>query len=170
VSSKDAKKPDAAQKFGHILRSLRIGRKMGLTDLARASEIDPALLSKIETGKRLPPELPTLLRLTEALDIADESTQFAELLALTDQARNPALHEMAEKMRGGHAWNPFADPMAEEAPIFCSTVAELVARVTEYAILNPPDLITVRTPAGTTQRFEVLASALPKRSKKGGDR
>ena len=160
---------DQPKLFGHLLRRLRIGRKMGLVDLARAADIDPALLSKIETGKRLPPDLPGLLRLTQALDIAEESTQFAELLALTDRARNPALHDMAAKMGGGKLWNPFADPMHEEAPIFCSTVAELVARVTEYAITNQPDYITVRTASGTTQRFEVLASS-PKRSKKGGAR
>ena len=158
----------AAQAFGDLLRRIRSGRKLGLADLAKASGIDPALLSKIETGKRLPPELPTLLRLTQALDIPEESEQFAELLSLTDQARNPEIHAMAERMRGGKTWNPFADPMREEAPIFCSTVAELVARVAEYSITNDPVLITVRTDSGTTQRFEVLASP-SKRSKKGGN-
>jgi len=114
--------------------------------------------------------LPTLLRLTHALDIPDESDRFAELLDLTDEARNPALHAMAAKMGGGKLWNPFADPMREDPPIFCSTVAELVAKVAEYAITNPPVMITVRTVSGTTQKFEVLASAPSKRSKKGGGR
>ena len=170
VKVKRTTRNPAAQAFGDLLRRIRSGRKLGLADVAKVSDIDPALLSKIETGKRLPPELPTLLRLTQALDIPEESEQFAELLSLTDQARNPELHAMAEKMRGGKSWNPFADPMHKDAPIFCSTRAELVAKVTEYSITNNPVLITVRTASGTTQRFEVLAPAVSKRSKKGGGR
>jgi transcriptional regulator with XRE-family HTH domain len=169
VTAKRSTANPAAQAFGDLLRRIRVGRKLGLADVARASSIDSALLSKIETGKRLPPELPTLLRLTQALNIPEESEHFAELLSLTDQARNPALHAMAEKMRGGKSWNPFDAPMHEEAPVFCSTLAELISKSNEHAIRTNADSIIVKSESGVTTRFEILASS-PKRSKKGGDR
>jgi hypothetical protein len=93
--------------------------------------------------------------------VPEDSSQFAELLGLMDQARNPALHAMAEKMRGGKPWNPFTDPMHEDPPMFCGSVAELVARVTEYAITNQPEVITIRTASGRTQKFELLHEPNP---------
>jgi transcriptional regulator with XRE-family HTH domain len=42
-----------------------------LRQVAHPSGIDPALLSKYETGKRLPPGLPTLVELAKALKVPD---------------------------------------------------------------------------------------------------
>ena len=48
--------------IGHKLRALRLGKKMGLVELGRHTDLSPAMLSKIERG-RLYPTLPTLLRI-----------------------------------------------------------------------------------------------------------
>jgi transcriptional regulator with XRE-family HTH domain len=137
-----------------------------LVELAKASGFDPGLLSKIETGKRHPPDIPGLLRLAKALGVPEESGQFAELLAAADRAKNPALHEMALAMRGGEVWNPFsADLMNEEPPVFCESLAELVSKATERAITSNAEEITVKSSSGAIQKFRLLWNA--KKGKKG---
>src|SRR5579864_7991393 len=84
--------------FGSTLRHWRNARGLGLVDVANKIGIDPTLLSRIETDKRYPPELPTLVRLAKVLGIDEGSDDFAALLAAADRARNPALHEMASAM------------------------------------------------------------------------
>ena len=153
----NVKPPPRATSFGDLIRRIRTGRKLGLNAVAHTSGIDPALLSKIETGKRLPPDLPGLLRLADTLGIPEDSDQFAEILAAADRARNLALHEMASKMRGGRPWNPFsADLMNEQPPVFCNTRAELISRATEHAITTNAISITMKSESGTIQKFQVL--------------
>jgi transcriptional regulator with XRE-family HTH domain len=48
--------------IGEKLRSLRLGKSMGLVELGKHSGLSAALLSKLERGK-LFPTLPTLLRI-----------------------------------------------------------------------------------------------------------
>jgi transcriptional regulator with XRE-family HTH domain len=111
--------------FGSIVRQWRKARKLGIVEVAKAVGIDSGLLSRIETGKRYPPDLPVLTRLGKVLGIDEQSDDFTALLAAADRARNPGLHEMASAMRGGKAWNPFApDLMNELPPVFCDTLAD----------------------------------------------
>lgn len=49
-------------RIGPKLRALRLGKKLGLADLAEHTGLSPALLSKIERGQIFP-TLPTLLRI-----------------------------------------------------------------------------------------------------------
>jgi transcriptional regulator with XRE-family HTH domain len=157
VRVKRAKTPPEPQGFGALIRALRKARNLGLVELAKASGFDPGLLSRIETGKRYPPDLPGLLRLAKALGIPESSDQFAELLTEADRAQNPALHEMALAMRGGEPWNPFsADLMNEEPPVFCETLAELVSKATERAIRTDAEEITVKSSSGAIQKFRLL--------------
>jgi len=154
------------QSFGDLVRQLRRANKLGLVQVANSIRLDPGLLSRIETGKRFPPDLPVLLRLAEVLGVAEDSDQFAELLAAADRARNPELHAMASELRGGKPWNPFsADLMNEEPPIFCRSRAELISKATEHAITTNAISITVKSESGTVQKFQVLHE---QKSSKGG--
>jgi transcriptional regulator with XRE-family HTH domain len=143
--------------FGNIIRHWRKARKLGIVEVANAVGIDPGLLSRIETGKRLPPELPVLVRLAKVLGVPEASDDFAELLTAADRGRNPELHAMASAMRGGKPWNPFAaDLMNELPPVFCRTLAEMVARATERAITTSAVSITVKSADGAVQKYQVL--------------
>jgi len=144
--------------FGSIVRHWRKARKLGIVEVANAVGIDSGLLSRIETGKRYPPEIPVLVRISKALGIDEGSDDFAELLAAADRARNPELHAMASAVRGGKAWNPFsADLMNELPPVFCDTLAEMVARATERAISTTAVSITVKSESGAVQKFQILS-------------
>jgi transcriptional regulator with XRE-family HTH domain len=159
--------PSGPQPFGDLLRGLRKARNLGLVELANASGFDPGLLSKIETGKRYPPEIPGLLSLAGALGVPEDSDQFGELLMAADRARNPALHQMALAMHGTGVWNPFsADRMNELEPIFCKTLAELVSRAIERAITADAESITVKSASGEIQKFVLLWDAKPKKKKR----
>ena len=153
----------AFQTFGDQIRHLRKAKHLGLVDVANASGIDPGLLSRIETGKRYPPDLPGLVRLAKVLGVPEESDQFAELLAAADRARNPELHQMAAAMRGGKPWNPFsADLINELPPVFCGNLAELISKATERAITTEAQEITVKSGSGAVQKFRLM----PKRKGK----
>jgi transcriptional regulator with XRE-family HTH domain len=160
VAVKRNKKPPPPQAFGDMIRGLRKARNLGLVELAKASGFDPGLLSRIETGKRYPPDIPGLLRLAKALGVPETSDQFGELLAAADRAKNPALHDMALAMGGGETWNPFsADLMNEEPPVFCESLAELVSKATERAITGDAEEITVKSSSGAIQKFRLLWDA-----------
>jgi transcriptional regulator with XRE-family HTH domain len=151
------KPPGGPLPFGTLVRTWRHARKLGIVEVAKAMGIDSGLLSRIETGKRYPPEIPALTRLAKVLGIDEGSDDFAALLAAADRARNPSLHEMALAMRGGKPWNPFsADIMNELPPVFCDTLAEMVARATERAISSGAVSITVKSADGAVQKFQVL--------------
>jgi transcriptional regulator with XRE-family HTH domain len=154
------------QSFGSMIRALRKARNLGLVELANASGFDPGLLSRIETGKRYPPEIPGLLKLASALGVPEQSDQFGELLMAADRARNPELHEMAVAMHGTDVWNPFsADLMNEEPPVFCKTFAEMLSKATELAITTDAEEITVKSTSGAIQKFRLLWNA--KKGRKG---
>jgi transcriptional regulator with XRE-family HTH domain len=143
--------------FGSIVRQWRKARKLGIVEVAKAVGIDSGLLSRVETGKRYPPDLPVLTRLAKVLGIDEQSDDFTALLAAADRARNPALHDMALAMRGGKVWNPFApDLMNELPPVFCGTLAEMVARAAERAISTGATAITVKGGDGAVQKYQVL--------------
>ena len=54
--------------IGEKVRALRKKKKMGLVELGRHTGLSAALLSKIETGKLIPP-LPTLLRIAMVFSV-----------------------------------------------------------------------------------------------------
>lgn len=54
--------------IGEKIRMLRKEKKMGLVELGRHSGLSAALLSKVETGKLIPP-LPTLLRIAMVFSV-----------------------------------------------------------------------------------------------------
>ena len=73
-------------------------------------------------------------------------------------------------MRGGKAWNPFsADLMNELPPVFCGTLAEMVARPAERAISTRATAITVKSGDGGVPKFQVLLgqNSVKQRRKKG---
>ena len=151
------KPPGGPLPFGTLVRTWRHARKLGIVEVAKAMGIDSGLLSRIETGKRYPPEIPALTRLAKVLGIDEQSDDFAALLAAADRARNPELHEMASAIRGGKPWNPFsADLMSELPPVFCDTLAEFVARATQHAITTGAVSITVKAQDGAVQKFQLL--------------
>ena len=145
-------KPQAS--FGDLLRSIRNGRKLGLNQVAYASGIDPALLSKYETGKRLPPGLPTLVELAKALHVPEGSEDFRALLMAAERSRAPGVAEMLLEIS-----DHVARSSAKEAPpIFCDTRAELIAKATEGAIKGNAIEITIKSASGAVQQFRLLQS------------
>jgi transcriptional regulator with XRE-family HTH domain len=158
------------QGFGDLIRALRKAKNLGLVDVAKACGMDPGLLSRIETGKRYPPEIPGLVRLAKALGVPEGSDQFGELLAESERVRNPALYEMAVAMHGTKTWNPFsADRMNEEPPVFCKSLGELVSKATERAITTDAEEITVKSSSGAIQKFRLLWGVKPKNKKRMKD-
>jgi len=61
----------ATYSIGSKIRTLRLKKKMGLVELGTHTDLSPALLSKIETGK-LFPTLPTLLRIAMTFSVGLE--------------------------------------------------------------------------------------------------
>lgn len=66
-------------KFGELLKTLREQRDISLTELSRRCGIDLGNLSRIQTGERKPPELPHLLKIATALELAQDSPEWREL-------------------------------------------------------------------------------------------
>ena len=167
MSVKHDSNPSGPQAFGDLLRTFRKAKKLGLVELANASGFDPGLLSRIETGKRLPPDKPGLLRLAKALAIPEESSQFGELLVAAGQVRNPGFGELLIALNNPPLMSRFSGGMKdrfsavtkEEPLVFCETLAELVSKATERAITTDAESIIVRSASGAIQRFELLWDA-----------
>jgi transcriptional regulator with XRE-family HTH domain len=67
--------------FGGLVRKHRQRLKLSLSELARRIEMDQGLLSKIERGKRPPPQLvPHVQRIGAALGFGTESPELKELV------------------------------------------------------------------------------------------
>jgi transcriptional regulator with XRE-family HTH domain len=74
--------------FGRILRGHRERIGLTLNALARKIEMDQGLLSKIERGKRPPPQIvPHVQRIAAALGFPNGSSEFRELLAVAYRER-----------------------------------------------------------------------------------
>jgi transcriptional regulator with XRE-family HTH domain len=67
--------PDAASELGPRLRALRVGRGLGLRELARQLELSPSSISQIETGK-IRPSVQTLYALASALGATVDEVLF----------------------------------------------------------------------------------------------
>lgn len=139
--------------FGQLVRRKRRALEMSLEELAKHCKLDAASLSRIEQGQRKPPEMPRLIWIAEKLGIPLESPEFAVFLEAADRDRNPELHWMAKKMRGGSLWNPFAIP--EEKTVVCESLAELVSKAAEKAITSDSAEIVVRSSEGQRTIFRL---------------
>jgi transcriptional regulator with XRE-family HTH domain len=152
VKTKHSEPATAQTSFGVLLRSIRNGRKLGLNQVAYASGIDPALLSKYETGKRLPPSVPMLMELAKALSLPEDSEDFGALLKAAQRGRLPgaaeALLEISEHVARSSA--------NETPPVFCETRAELIAKATEGAITGNAIEITIKSVSGGIQQYRLL--------------
>ena len=165
VMSKKTQRMKLTGLFGEIVRRKRRALEMSLDALAKHCKMDAARLSRIEHGERLPPELPRLMLMAEKLGIPLESAEFAEFLEAADRDRNPGLHQMANQMRGGKLWNPFAAERWEKV-IACASLGELVAKATESAISRGAVEIAVRSQSGETITFRIVAKARRRKGKR----
>ena len=158
--------PTSTSVFGPLLRKKRIASGMGVVEFATACKINPGLLSRVESGKRPPPQMPGLVTFANQLQIPLDSDEFAELMAAADFDRNPALHRMALEMHGGGLWNPFAKREKDE--VLVSNLGELVSKAAEQAIRVEAAAITVHSPSGraTTYRLDAKKSASKKKERK----
>jgi transcriptional regulator with XRE-family HTH domain len=155
--------------FGPLLRAHRKACRIGLVDLAQAIGLDPALLSRVETGKRALPDLDVLNRCAVGLKIKPGSAEYRELelAAMSDlvfglngskaTTRNSAspsagMIELAREVAS-------AQPRAAQPSVeleFCSSVADLIGRATAYAVEAGATQITVESKSGEVRRFQVL--------------
>ncbi len=65
-------------KFGQILRELRHAKGLSQRALAEKIEVDFSYISKVENGRLPPPSADTIVKISQALDVAPD-----ELLSLT---------------------------------------------------------------------------------------
>ena len=74
--------------FGRLVREHRERLGFTMNELARKIEMDQGLLSKIERGKRPPPQLvPQVQRIAAALGLEVESAKFKELMEVAYRER-----------------------------------------------------------------------------------
>jgi transcriptional regulator with XRE-family HTH domain len=159
--------------FGDLIRALRKAKNLGLVDVANASGLDPGLLSRIETGKRNPPDLPVLTRLAEELEVSEDSETFAELVSAATRERAGYPDDADNHLAILHAsLNPPGKESTgppETYMTFCSTFAELVSKAIEQAIISDADQITVKSSSGEVQIFWLLTSTKTKNKKRSRD-
>ena len=151
--------------FGDLLRALRTARGIGLVALAHSAGVDPALLSRIETGKRKPSNTEMIERLMGPLGIAKDSEE------------HRALYRLAGFMTRDELWNAVVEAGTRQPPtprkdstdstVLCTSLADLVGQATVWAVGHGATAITVRASDGAVQRFRVLEE---QKSIKGGER
>jgi transcriptional regulator with XRE-family HTH domain len=152
--------------FGTLLRHIRKSRGLTLAQLSNASGIDPATISKMELGDRLPPELHIVVRIATALEIPEGSEGFKALVTLALDERASAGEAIAENEADpGTSGNPVSTlawnvlrptEVSKLVPVFVEDLAELIARSTAEAIRRSATSITIRFEDGSTKRYEVL--------------
>jgi transcriptional regulator with XRE-family HTH domain len=154
--SYDPLKPGMPLTFGKLLRHIRKSRGMTLAQVSEATGIDPATISKMELGDRLPPELHALVKIASALEIPEVSDGFNALatLALDERAGADEATEATQKISTALNLMRPTDAAAV-VPVFVNDLAELIARSMEEAIRRDAKSVTVRFEDGSTKRFEV---------------
>jgi transcriptional regulator with XRE-family HTH domain len=158
-----AEQTNAQQTFGGKLRHLRNTRRVGLRALAASTGIDFTALSRMENGRRRPPELGTLARIAVALGMVEGTTDFLALWALAERERNPLQAQYAEKVFSDlaalegvvviEAAKP--DSVSSErdypVPVLCRSLAELISKSNKLAIDASASEITVKSKSGVTK-------------------
>ena len=127
---------EAVRSVGERLRMLRQSQKLTLVELAKASEVDVATISRIETGK-MSGTLESHIRLAAALG-----------LKLTD------LYAGIEELRASRAATLL--PSAQQKDVYVhqagkSSITLLTSEIMQKQLM--PVLVTVQ-PGGSTQREE----------------
>ena len=79
--------PAPPTRFGKLLHTRRKDLRLTLTELAKGCGINDGNLSRIERGERMPPKLPSLIRLLGALKIDKDSPAWHEFLRTAARER-----------------------------------------------------------------------------------
>ena len=127
---------EAAKTVGARLRALRKSQKVTLVELAKASGVDAATISRIETGK-MSGTLQSHVRLAAALGV-----KLTELYAGIEEARAKDAVSVQPPLRGGEVYTHQAGK---------SALAMLTSDVLRKKLM--PMLITIQ-PGGSTHREE----------------
>ena len=80
-------KPAPPSRFGTLLHTRRKDLGLTLTELAEECGINDGNLSRMERGERMPPKLPSLIRLLGALKIDKDSPAWHEFLSTAARER-----------------------------------------------------------------------------------
>lgn len=92
-----ANRRDVAKSLGQVIIELRESVGLSQTALARAAKIDPAILSRLESGARDAVQFATLCRLAQALGVSLDDVAGATGLCEPKQ-RPTALPSRAEQL------------------------------------------------------------------------
>ena len=163
-----AEQTNTQQTFGGTLRHIRNARGIGLRPLAATTGINFTALSRMESGRRRPPELGTLAKIAAALGMVEGTTDFMALWALAERERDPKRAAFAEKVFKDllnvegvvviDACKP--DPAKPDSvssereypvPVLCRSLAELISRSNTLAIDANASEITVKSTSGVTK-------------------
>lgn len=115
--------------IGEKIRALRRGKKMGLVELGKHSGLSAALLSKIETGKLIPP-LPTLLRIAMVFSVGLD-------YFFTDDAKDDVLASSREDGAQGRTLVPDShdSKLAAATQVFSEEPVKLTERTSGTAMV-----------------------------------
>ena len=138
--------------FGEMIRQRREDLHISMAELAADCGLDQGNLSRIETGKRKPPELPFVLKMAERLQVPRDSQQFHDLLRraeeekYADRVQFPALASWLEdEALTGIAANV----------INCGTSGAMVSKAMEKALRSDAKEIAVKLPDGKTITYRL---------------
>lgn len=163
-----ATKPTTPPTFAAKLREIRESRGISLRGIARASGIDVAALSKIETGIRQAPALESVLRIMAALGVQQGSGEFKDLLSASIAEREgetrstsartagDALMDLVRSVSAATSTQRAETTSVLPVPVFVNTIAELIARSNEYAIGSGAVAVTVTGGDGVVKSFQML--------------
>jgi transcriptional regulator with XRE-family HTH domain len=148
--------------FGALLRAHRKARHIGLVEFAQRIGLDPALLSRIETGKRTVPNPDVAHQCVTGLGIAEDSAEYRELSqsSLEDMifgvgVRGQRTAEMDGVVAGPEPGQERSRQQPQSTVEFCSSLGDLIGRSTAYAVEGRATEITVRVKNGTSRRFQI---------------
>ena len=101
-------------RIGPRIRSLRLGKKMGLVQLGSHTGLSPAMLSKIERGQ-LFPTLPTLLRIAMvfAVDLDHFFTKEGTSIAVTRREQRLRLPNLPDEGTPAYLFESLNYPVAD---------------------------------------------------------
>jgi transcriptional regulator with XRE-family HTH domain len=148
--------------FGVLLRAHRKARHIGLVEFAGRIGLDPALLSRIETGKRTVPNPDVTHQCVTGLGIAEDSAEYRELTqaSLEDMIFGVGVRgQRTSEMEGVFAGPEPGQERSGQQPLptveFCSSLADLVGRSTAYAVGHGAVQVTVTGNDGQVRRFQI---------------
>ena len=111
-------------RFGNLLRQERERVGISLRELARYVRIDPASLSKMEKGQRLPPDVqPYVMRIVERLQLPDTTARRLVNIAYQERYGERGV-EPWELFKSFHALLADAQMPLEPAPIAAESDAQ----------------------------------------------